>query len=302
MKNIKNTILIFLTILLLIPLNILAQSKKEINKTFEYKKRIKIKLVLGDCSIKPSGNNQIRVNVLYTYDDDLFEAQFREKGNSVYIKEDLHGNNNGGYSKWTIYVPAKVEVDFETATGDLDVDQAEIEIDGNSGTGDLDIKDAKGEFDLNTGTGDITVNNSEGEFDLNSGTGEVNVEDTRGNFDLNSGTGDVEVKNITIYDEAELNSGTGDAEVIGPSGDDFDLWISSGTGDAVLKMNGKPLQGYFELSANSRRGDIYAPFDFDEENEYQEGDARYIRKSFSRDGKTPRYFISTGTGTAMLKE
>jgi len=104
---------------------------------------------------------------------------------------------------------------------------------------------------------------------------------------------------ININNEAEFNSGTGDAEVTDPTGEDFDLSINSGTGDATLKLDGTPLEGYFEFSTTS--GNIKCSVDFDEETEYSEGYDKSIRKSFTKGKKIPRYFISSGSGTAELE-
>ena len=128
------------------------------------------------------------------------------------------------------------------------------------------------------------------------------MKDSKGNFDANSGTGDVEAKNLTITEEAEFNSGTGDAEIINPIGTDFDLSLNSGTGDAILDMDGADLSGYFELKTSARRGRIKADIEFDNVEEYGHGDNAYIIKSVTINSDKPRFFISTGTGTAQLKK
>lgn len=294
------SVLIFLLIFTLF-ISLFAQGKKEIEKTFEPKELVKIKLVLGDCIIKASPDKNVHARVVYSYDEDYYEVKFREKTSSITIQEKFHGNNGDGFSRWVISIPEKTEVDFESATGDLNLESVNGEFDGNTGTGNIEVLDAEGEFDLNTGTGNILVESSKGEFDINSGTGRVKIEDCEGEFDANSGTGRVRAHNITIETEGEFNSGTGDVEVSHPQGEDFDLSINSGTDDATLIMDGVPIEGYFEFSANARRGSIKCPVDFDEEEEFYEGDNRQVRKSFTKGKKGPRYFISTGTGTAELK-
>jgi hypothetical protein len=293
------SVLIFSLIFILF-FSLFAQGKKEIEKTFEAKEKIKIKLVLGDCLIKTSPDNDIHVFLVYSYDDEYFEAKFREKSSSIVIQEKFHGQNGDGFSKWMISVPEKTEVDFESATGDLTLENVSGRFEGSSGTGNIEVLDAKGKFDLNSGTGSVIVEGSEGEFDLNSGTGRVKIENCKGEFDANSGTGRVRAHNITIESEGEFNSGTGDAEVSRPQGKDFDLSINSGTNDATLDMDGLPIEGYYEFETSARSGDIDCPIDFDTEEEYYEGGDQ-VRKSFTRGKKSPRYYISTGTGTAELK-
>jgi hypothetical protein len=294
---------ILITILLLVPvihMGLFAQGKKEIAKSFDQKEEVRIKLVLGDCLIKPSSDNQIHVQLIYSYDDDFFEAKFKEKSKSLLIQEKFHGNNSEGYSKWTIMIPENLEVEFESATGDLNLEGVNGKYEGSSGTGSIEVLEAKGEFDLNSGTGSVIVEDSEGEFDLNSGTGRVKIENCKGEFKANSGTGRVRAYDITIEGEGDFNSGTGDAEVSRPQGEDFDLSVSSGTNDAIVIMDGLPIEGYYEFTASARSGDIDSPVDFDREEEYDDG-GDTMRKSFTRGKSSPRYFISTGTGTAELK-
>ncbi len=298
MKLLRLLIVPALLVCLLFSGSLYAQ--KEIDKTFDAKKAVKLELALGSCWVKSSNDDKIHVHLEYSYDDESFEAIFRDKGRNLNIKEKFFGNGHDGYSNWTISLPKDVELDFNSGTGDLNVDKVTAEIDGNTGTGDIEIKNAKGEFDLNSGTGHLDISDSEGEFDLNSGTGDVNIKNSKGNFDANSGTGDVEAYDITIEDEGDFNSGTGDVEVTLPKGDDYDLSLNSGTDDAILDMDGIPIEGYFEFTADSRRGDIVCPVDFDEEEEDWKGNSEVMRKSFTKGKKTPRFFISTGTGKAKL--
>jgi len=298
MKRTKSTSIFIFILVMVFSLTAFGQ-KKEIHKTFSGKKKVKIKLILGDCKLVKSKNDKIDVFVTHSYDDSEFEAQFKEKSSSLTIKEELH-DPDGGSSFWTIALPEEVTVDFNSATGDLEIVGLNADVDGNSGTGDISIKDSEGEFDLNSGTGDMEVSNSKGEFDVNSGTGNVMIEKCSGEFDANSGTGDVEAKGITIIDEADFNSGTGEVTVYGPKGNGFDLSLNSGTDDAILDMDGQPIDGFFQFSAHARKGDIDSPIAFDREEEHENGDGIYMKKSFTRGNSKNRYFIGTGTGTAKL--
>jgi hypothetical protein len=298
--NRKIVLMTIISLIFVLCIGLFAQGKKEIKKTFDPKKEVDIELVLGDGLLKASPDNNIHVQVVYTYDDAYFEAVFRQKSNSLDIRERFHGENGGGYSRWTIMVPNDLEVEFESATGSFNLEGVSGKFEGSSGTGSIEVLDAKGEFELNSGTGSVSVETSEGEFELNSGTGRVKIEDCKGEFDANSGTGRVRAHNIVIEVEGEFNSGTGDVEVSRPQGEDFDLSLNSGTNDATLVMDGLPIEGYYEFTASSRSGDIDSPVDFDREEEYDD-DGDTIIKSFTRGKKSPRYYISTGTGTAELK-
>jgi hypothetical protein len=296
----RNIITLAIVLCLLLTVQVMAQREERVEKTYDGKSEIRIKLILGDCDLLSSRDDRIHVSMTYTYDKSEFEPRFREKGSTVYVEEKFHGNDPQGRSHWTIRVPEDVEVDFNSATGDMTIEGVFDEIEGSTGTGYYDIQNAKGEFDLSTGTGNIDLTGCEGQFELSSGTGNIRIKDCTGDFDVSSGTGDVDARNITIEMDAEFSSGTGDAEVSGPKGDDFYLSVSSGTDDAVLDMAGRPLQGTYEMRCHARKGRISSPVKFDTENVYDRGDNDYLEKIFTRGKDTPRYEISTGTGTARL--
>lgn len=301
MKRPKILVLSALFILSVFSISLLAGAEKEIQKTYEKKKEVRLKLVLGDCQITNSSDGKIHVHLVYDYENIRFEPVMEEKGRYLYLREKMHGNNPQGYSRWALAVPNDAEIDFSTATGELSISGQTVKIEGKTGTGDIELTQAKGDFDLSTGTGNLYVMDSEGEFDLKSGTGRVSIRNSKGNIDASSGTGNVDVQQITLVDFGEFSSGTGDAEVSFPEGEGFDLTISSGTDKAVLDMKGKPVQGYFEFTANARRGRIVCPFSFDKEEELQENDNKYVKKSFTKGKDTPKIYVKTGTGRAEIK-
>ncbi len=300
MKNIR-IFPIYAVIISFLTATLLPAAPAPTDREFEAKKEVRIKLVLSGCELTTSTNGKIQVHHESTYDPERYKAIMEEKGDRLILEEKFYENENSGDAYWKISVPPGTEVEFNTATGDLNVKSFSGELDGNSGTGDIEVEKAEGEFDLNSGTGDVIIRASSGEFDLNSGTGSVKISEAKGDFRANSGTGRCQANDIMILHDGEFNSGTGNVLVERPIGDDFDLNINSGTGDAILDLNGLPLVGYFEFKAQAQRGDIECPVEFDEEEKGGREDHEYQRKSFTRERKSPRYFISTGTGTAELK-
>jgi hypothetical protein len=277
--------------------------EKTIEKNFSDVKSIKMKLILGSSTLLKGPDKTVQVRVDYTYEDDEYEAVLRQKNSKLDLRELFHDGKTGGeYSKWTVRIPEGVDVDFNSATGDLTLTGVSGKIEGSSGTGDITITGSSGDFEISTGTGNVEVSGSKGEFDLSSGTGSVEIETSTGNFDISSGTGDVKGTDLTLDFEGDFSSGTGDAEVINPKGSGFDLSVSSGTDDATLDMNGAKLSGYFEMTANKRLGRIVSPVKFDKEEELDKGDNKSIRKSVTLGSDTPKYRISTGTGKAILKK
>lgn len=299
---IKIRMIVLILFATLFSASLLFAGDHEVNKSFTFKKKVRVKLVLSDCEFVASADKNINVSVKFNYDPDEYEVSFKEKSSSITMKEEFRNSsgNHSGDSNWKIAVPKDVKIDFNSATGDIEIHKVEIRIDANTGTGEISIRDSKGEFDINTGTGDIEVSNSEGEFDLNTGTGSVDIKESSGSFSANSGTGNVKARMITIVDDADFNSGTGDVKIIHPLGSNYDLSLNSGTDDAILDLDGVPVDGYFELSANARRGDIDCPVKFDKEEEIDHGNNKSLRKSFTRGKSKNRFFIGTGNGTAKL--
>ncbi len=318
----KRTLGILVLVVLVCSLSTVAFAGKAkvIEKTFDRVESLKIKTILGDCIIKQGSGDKISVRVEYTYDDDDFEAKFKERGGTLYVEEDLDGNNIKGESEWLIIVPEGIDIGFKSATGGLRASGLSGELEARSGTGDFIISGFKGELDVNSGTGDIIVSDADGECELNSGTGDVTVKDSGGNFDASSGTGDVKITrargdfeassgtghveafDLALNDYGEFTSGTGNAEIELPEGESYELEVSSGTGKATIECGGSDLDAYVEMSARKRKGKISSSFDFEDEEEFERNDETYVRKWFTKGSGSRKIEIRTGTGRAKIKK
>ncbi|NPE27346.1 hypothetical protein HNV12_05075 [Methanococcoides sp. SA1] len=275
----------------------------EINKSFSAKEELEIELILGDCEILKSNDNKIHVNVDYSYSEDIFKAVFKEKNDKLLIEEKFEDNDdNDGESIWKISIPDGMEVEFSSATGCLTLKGINAKLEGSSGTGCLTGENLSGEYELGSGTGNIEVTDSEGDFELNSGTGNVKISNSKGEFDANSGTGKVIAENIIILDSADFGSGTGKVEVSEIKGKDFDLEIGSGTGNVELDLKGKTIDGHYILETRDKIGRISCPFKFDNEEKFEDGNSKKIRKSFTIGKSSTEISLSSGTGKVVLKK
>ena len=302
MRVYKKIIFLSLTIGLFILQNSIAFAEEEIQKTFDKKKEIEIKCVLGGCEILKSKDNKIHVDLIYSYDEEDFKAEFEERGDKLVIEEEIYGNNSNGHSHWKIYIPDGMEVDFESATGGLTVEGVDADLEGSSGTGSMTLINIKGEYEVSSGTGSVKLSDSEGEFELSSGTGRIRIEDSKGIFEGSSGTGSVKAENIIIEDEADFSSGTGSVNVTLIKGKDFELNLGSGTGSVELDLGGKKIDGYYEFTTNARNGKIDSPYKFDNEEEFWEGNAEKVKKSFTIGKSATRIYLSSGTGRVKLEK
>jgi hypothetical protein len=280
-----------------------AGGEKMIEKTFPRAEVLDIETVLGECIIKGVSGDEIRVTIVYDYDDEEWEAKFREKGRKLILKEEfLVSDPDDGESSWSIEVPEGIEIKFKTATGEFTAENITGDMRVKTATGKITISGFEGELEASSGTGRIVLTDSEGEFELSSGTGSVKLDQCKGDFDASSGTGSVKAYDLDLESEGEFSSGTGGVEVSLPGGDAYELSISSGTGSAVLRCQGDRFEGYIELTARKDSGRIKSHLDFDGEEEYYRGDDEYMRKYLTKGSDDRKIKVSTGTGKAQLKK
>ena len=271
-----------------------------------------------------------------------FEYEMKESGKKLVIKEKWGKSGRRHYTSgevsWTLTVPADTEIEFTTASGDItasgltkgmhartasgDIDLAEmrgdIEISTASGdailvnlegdveistaSGDIEIDGAKGDIELSTASGDIEAEGVDGDIDFSTASGDLEIARSSGTFDVSCASGDLQAEGITIMGESEFSAASGDVSVTLAKTADYDLEISTASGDVTLDYDGNEVKGFFEFTAHERRGKIVCPFDFDKEEEFERSGETYLRKSFSRKGDTPRIELSTASGKAVLKK
>lgn len=315
----KISILIILVLgLFLLTNSIYAQ--EELHKSYSGIKSIEINTVSGDCEIKTGTTKDVKVDLKYKVKPAKnFEPILKKDGDKLEIEEDWSGSASG-HVKWTITVPADMKIEFssasgdlivsggifniksETASGDVSVDNCNGDFKVNTASGDVDLSEVEGELDFSTASGDIKADNLNGDVELNTASGNIKLRDSKGYFDLNAASGDVIVSEITINGESEFSAASGDVSVSLAQSSEYDLDLSSASGDATLDYNGKAVKGYFELTARKKRGKIVSDFEFDNIEEYEKNNQDYIRKSFTKGSKTPKIYISTASGKASIKK
>jgi len=277
-------------------------SAGELTRTFEKKDQIRINVVSGSCVVEAADVDEIRVMLEYRYHPrDSFEPIMHERGDVLFLEEEIHGSNSGE-STWTLQVPRGTEIDFSSASGDLTVHGLEAKVEASIASGDIDLEDCSGQFRLETASGDVRVSRCRGEFELSSASGDVKAEDCRGSFELSTASGDVQAGSVVIDGPSSFSSASGDAKVELGESLDFDLEVSSASGDATLDFRGHPVKGSFEMVCKLRSGRIESPFEFERESKFRgDGDSgRYIRKEFTREQDSPHILIRTASGTAAL--
>lgn len=296
MKTLK-----LLTFLLTLPFITWAQDQK-IERTFSGIEKVEITVGPGDAVFEKSSDNKVYLTV--THDIDDYQPSIEQKGVRLRIREDNRSGSWRGSAIWRFQVPDNTEISFNTGSGDLDVSGITSEVSVNSGSGDLNFRNFKGEASGNTGSGDIEFENVEGELRMNTGSGDVEGDNVSGYLSVNTGSGEVEFKNLTLTNDTQFNAGSGDVEISLAAPLDYDIFLNSGSGDAVLDFNGNKIEGLIVMKANKERGKIVAPFEFDKEEEEDRGGRRNvtIKKTAKIGNKDIRISVSTGSGTAEIEQ
>ncbi len=333
MKNLKITVIIAS---FLLSLSFVSIAQKEVNKTFDAKEILKVSTVSGDCIIKEGTSDKIIVNLKYTYSDDCFEYIFKEEDNYLSIEEDFHGGNCKGESEWTITIPSNISVKFNSASGDLILNNVDNNLNANTASGDIEIKDVGKEVKISTASGDITLENINGKSDISSASGSITARNcnnglnissasgsidayniagetmlktasgdikligAKGDFLLKSASGNVVADKIEILGESTFKTASGDVEVILTKTPNSDLVLSSASGNSILDFNGNEIKGAFEFSARVDKGEIISPIKFDKEEVVNKHGKDYDFKSFTKGGDSPVIKIKTASGKAKL--
>jgi hypothetical protein len=313
----KRILLVFAATL--ISFSLLAQ--QNINKTFKGVKEIQLTTGSGDCKVVKSNNQEVVVDLTYTYDDENYTPVLELDGDVLVLKEKFKNNrSDAGNSNWQLSVPDNIALKYNAGSGDLSIKEVSLDLNTNTGSGDIDavnmsgsftsnsgsgevsIDNYKGELKINTGSGDIEVANSTGEFNINLGSGDIDAENISGTMKFNAGSGDINVEDVVITGKSSMNSGSGDARVSLKSDLQAGISINSGSGDATLDFNGLEVKGAFTMKANKKHGEISAPFEFDEVSEEKHGNQTVVTKKAKVGNSNIEIKLATGSGRASVQK
>lgn len=293
--------------------------QQTITKTYDGVRDIHLNTSAGDGIIKKGKSNQVKVTLEYTYDDDSFEPIFEQNGTRLELREEFErGSRTSGRSTWTLEIPDDIDLSFNTASGDLQIDDLKIEVDANHASGNVELRGLTGNIDINTASGDIDIDNLDGELRANTASGSIEVADSKGDLDINAASGNIRINRVTgafgvnvasadivanglvITGSSHFNSASGDTEVVLAYVLNHDISVNSGSGDAVLDFNGNKIEGEIVMKASKRNGRIEAPFSFDKEYEEDKGRQVIMIKEAKIGNKDIRIRVSTGSGTARI--
>jgi DUF4097 and DUF4098 domain-containing protein YvlB len=296
-----------------------AGEKQEIRKSFEAYKTVKLALVSGDCAIEADDQKGIELSVVHTYDSKKYEVVVDKKEGVLILKEKFNGSGSGD-SMWNLSVPRNTEIIFSSASGDGDIKgltkgltfksaSGDLEcgnIKGNvtvsTASGDLEIKNITGDITVKTASGDIEGGNLKGKMTVKSASGDIELNGLTGSINVRTASGEIELDGLVITGDSSIKTASGEIEVKLEKGNEHNLTLVTASGDVVLDYNGNPLKGMFEFSARKSSGEIISPVKFQKKEETKHHGQKYVVKSFSIGGNSPKIILKTASGTVELKK
>ncbi len=279
-----------------------AKSKEHLKQTFDGIDRIKIETVSGDCVVEKGEGKAVTLTVLGVYSPpESFDPEVNQRGSTLYLEENIHGSNSG-YSTWILTVPDGIEIDFETASGDLSISEVNGNFSASTASGDIEIEESSGKYEFSTASGDIRMDKCDGIFEISTASGDIRTAGCEGEFDLSAASGDIAARLVKISDESEFSTASGDVDVRLAAALNHDIRVGTASGSALLDLNGFPAKGRYEFTAKVRHGKINCPFDFDEEDKFEEHGDEYVTKSFTKGTDIPLVMIRTASGEAALRK
>ncbi|MCI0470277.1 MAG: DUF4097 domain-containing protein [Candidatus Aminicenantes bacterium] len=298
MKKFQKTTVLMVTILALVCFTLYGGEEKVVDKTFKALSNVKIKVVSGDCIFTKGGAGEIKVHLVYTFPDDRYKPIFKEEGDTLILEEEFSKDGcSSGKSKWTVTVPEQTAIDGKTASGDFSVAGIKGKIECKVASGDIVISEAKGEITAASASGDISVKNSAGEMELKTASGDIQVEKSEGAMELKCASGDIELTGVVFKGESEVKAVSGDVKIKLAGSLEYNLEISTVSGDVLLDYMGNPIKGHFSFSGQKENIKSSVPFDKKDESKYNP----FMKAYFTKDGNSPEVSLKTVSGSLTLK-
>ena len=339
MRKLRQFIIIFLSITVAF---VYAREEKTISRVFKGKDTIKINTVSGDCVIEKSSDSKIYVDVTFTFDPKRFIPEFVEGNGTLKIKEEFKGRGSSrGRSLWKIKIPNKLKVIFNSASGDLRISDLSLKLKSNtasgdfklenlkgkvtlstasgdlklyslkgnliydSASGDLKIKKVNGSINYSTASGDTNASNITGNIDVKTASGDINLDKVEGEMSCKTASGEIKIVDAIIKGKSSLKTASGDINLILSKTCNYDLVLSTASGDAVLDYNGNEITGFFTMiTKKSNEDEISAPFNFDNSEIFikEWSKKKMIKKTTKVKGKTPKIKMSSYSGSIIIKK
>ena len=130
--------------------------------------------------------NEAKILVYHVEDDQLIQVRSEKK---IRYKRDVH-------TEFELKLPMNINLNLETAGGDIDVTDIRGESVLRTSGGDIDLENMMGPIEAHTSGGDIEIVNSDGQFNASTSGGDLEFLHLTGNIDAQTSGGSITLENI----------------------------------------------------------------------------------------------------------
>lgn len=232
------------------------------DQSFEGVQKVTLKTVSGNCVITRSSGSVVQVSVDYTYDSRDFEPRMNQSESELVLEERFFGNNARGESMWTLEVPDGLEIDFSTASGNLEVTGLNAQLNATTASGNIHLTDLSGDIEVTSASGNLVLDHVMGPLEASTASGDIELSNSEGGFEVSSASGDIRARAISAVDDSTFSAASGDVDVVLGRSPEHELRVATASGDVGLSFGGNAPQGQIVIQSRADT-DIQSDFNFE---------------------------------------
>jgi DUF4097 and DUF4098 domain-containing protein YvlB len=130
--------------------------------------------------------------------DQLIQVRSEKK---IHYKRNVH-------TEFELKLPMNINLNLETAGGDIDVTDIRGESVFRTSGGDLDLENLMGRVEAHTSGGDIDISRIEGLIRVHTSGGDIEIMNSNGKFNASTSGGDLEFRHLTGNIDAQTSGGS----------------------------------------------------------------------------------------------
>jgi len=139
-----------------------------------------------------------KILVYHLEDDQLIQVRSEKK---IHYKRNVH-------TEFELKLPMNINLNLETAGGDIDVTDIRGESVFRTSGGDIYLKNMMGRIEAHTSGGDIDVSRVEGLIRVHTSGGDIGIINSDGKFNASTSGGDLEFLQLTGNIDAQTSGGS----------------------------------------------------------------------------------------------
>lgn len=196
---------------------------------------VDLSLVSGPVTVTAWDRPEVRVRGRSDRLPFRFERSDGPNGGSVRVYTVRTRGRSAGDQQLDVVVPVGTRVTANSVSGDVRVRGVRGELDAETVSGDVDVQDAARRVSLNSVSGSVRGQSLDGDLRARSVSGDVRIVGARGQAELNSVSGSVEVRGAQLG-RLRAQTVSGDVSYDGSLARDgrYDIGSQSGTVRLVL--------------------------------------------------------------------